>query len=140
VSLERYRNFANVKQEAVLHALCLQYPEIKRLRWRQAVLETMQALAEPEEDEPGEFMEFVMGLNLVPDGYAIHLDERELLFFEVEVHSPMSGKKLQSYGKFAIDLAGLGIGFGVLSVNKHGHINEVDLMPHYASWLAEVSA
>jgi hypothetical protein len=128
-----------VKQEQVLQALCLQYPEIKRQRWRKTVCEVMQPIVDGAEDEDGEFEEMVMGLSLVPDGYAIHLDEQELLFFEVEVHSPMSTRKLRSYGNFMIDLAGLGIGFAVLTVNKHGHINEVDLMPHYASWLAEVS-
>lgn len=139
MSLQQYRNVAEVKQEDVLAILCRTYPEIKRLKWRAEVLEQMQPLAEPNEDDPGEFYEMVMGLNLVPDAYAIHLDERELVFFEVEVTHPMKASKLQAYGKFAIDLAGLGIGFGVLAVNKHGHINEVDLLPHYASWLAEVS-
>ena len=119
--------------------LCSRYPEVQRLRWKQSVLEAYRPLI-AEDYEPDEFASYVRELNLVPDAYAMHTHLRELVFFEVEVYSPLSASKLKQYAKFMIDLAGFEIGFAVMVINRHGHINELDLMPHYASWLSEVAA
>lgn len=114
----------------MINALLESIPAARAKGWRKA---TMEAFAS---DEDHEFHPLLTGLKLIPDAYVIERDERELHFFEVEVCSPMSRHKLRSYGKFAIDLAYYEINFALFTVNQHGHLYGVDLMPHYADWLA----
>ena len=125
---------SRVRQTEVLLALIVQYPEIQTAEWKNRVVEFMTP-SDEEFDEPGRFAEIVRELPLIPDGFVMN-SPKELIFFEVEITSPMSESKLHQYGKFAIDIANFDIGFSVLVVNKYGHINEVDLLPHYAAWLA----
>jgi hypothetical protein len=122
------------KQEHILLALCNTYPEVQRQGWRLATITAFAALDDVQACD-GDFEALVRELRYVPDGYVI--GPSELHFFEVEVHSPMSAAKLRAYGHFAIGCAFYGISFAVFSVNQHGHINEVDLLPHYAEWLEE---
>jgi hypothetical protein len=74
-------------------------------------------------------------MELIPDAYAIHRDTNELHFFEVEVRHLLTDTKLQEYARFLTIMDFYGIEFGVFSVNQHGHINQVPLLPHYIAWL-----
>jgi hypothetical protein len=82
-----------------------------------------------------DFQVAVNGLAFVPDGYIIYPETRELHFFEVEVTSPMSKEKLESYGAFVGTMHTYWVDFEVYTVNQHGHINRVDLLLHYGDWL-----
>lgn len=110
------------------------FPELQRGRWREAVV---RAFADNDGDigMPGELRSMVGALRLEPDAFEIIAEPRELVFFEVEVYNPMSDDKLRSFAKLAIDLDSHGVAFSVQVVNKHGHINEVDLRWHYAGLL-----
>jgi hypothetical protein len=121
-------------QEAVMPLLLEHIPGTRTKRWRETVLQEMGALPGAV-DEAEDFRALVMGLSLVPDAFLINKDTAELHFFEVEVSSPMSRSKLQSYAKFLTDMHYYGIEFACFTVNQHGHINEVHLFPHYLDWL-----
>ena len=111
------------------------YPNIQRGRWRtRVVAELCGADADP--DEADNLRESIMGLRYEPDAFVIEKELKELLFFEVEVYSVLKEKKLQAYAAFMMELAGY-VKFGLLTVNKHGHINTFDLLPYYADWLKE---
>jgi hypothetical protein len=120
-----------IMQEDILQLLLRTYPNLKRDRWRKA---TMEAFGDLEESDI--LSECIQRLRYEPDAYAVEKDLRELVFFEVEVTSLLKRAKLQAYAAFAMELAGI-VTFGVLTVNKHGHINTIDLLPHYAAWLEE---
>ena len=121
---------SDAKQVHILSALIQTYPEIKTSNWKASAL---KSFANREDAES--VASVINDVDLLPDGFVIDDDEDGLLFFEVEVHSPMSGDKLRKYGKLAIDLACYEINFSLLTVNKYGHINKVDLLPYYADWL-----
>ncbi|MGJ7497511.1 hypothetical protein ACSFA8_20885 [Variovorax sp. RT4R15] len=125
------------KQAHVLDALIATYPHLLRKGWRKQIALSIP----PTEDSDGdaeEFAAFISDLELEPDAVALEPELREVIFFEVEVHNLMSDAKLQRYGKLAIDFLAFEIHFGVMTVNKHGHINEIDMLPHYGAWLKEV--
>lgn len=128
----------SVKQAHVLDALVAAYPNLIRKGWRTKILEQLPPIDSSDFDEE-EFAEFVREFSLEPDAVAIEADLRELIFFEVEVHNLMSDQKLKRYGKLAVDLISFDITFGLMTVNKHGHINEINVLPHYAAWLKEVA-
>lgn len=122
---------AEILQEQVLQLLLQTYPNLKRGQWRQEVMQAFGGL------EGADILRgCVEGLRYEPDAYAIEKELGELVFFEVEVTSTLKLEKLQDYAAFAIELAGI-VTFAVMTVNKHGHINEIDLLPHYQSWLEE---
>ncbi len=125
-----YVGVSDVKQVHVLEALTTTYPEIQRLDWKSTTFEAF--IGDEDEDEIFGLLE---AIKFIPDGYVVDPKERELYFFEVEIHSPMSGEKLRTYGKMAIDLAYYDINFVVMTINKYGHIQAVDLLPYYADWL-----
>lgn len=120
-----------IMQEDILQLLIQTYPNLKRGQWRKEVVE---AFGDTEESDL--LQECVRGLRYEPDAYAIEKELGELVFFEVEVTSLLKRDKLQAYAAFAMELAGI-VTFGVMTVNKHGHINHIDLLPHYAAWLEE---
>ena len=122
----------DARQEQVLAALLMTYPALQTKNWRAAVAAAFQ-------DEDPDFLDMIGRQWIIPDAFAIHKELREIVLFEVEVHSPMSGDKLRSLGKLAIDCAYYGIQIAVMVVNKHGHVNPVDLLPHYRDWLARIS-
>lgn len=127
------------KQKHVLDALVATYPNLLRKGWRKQIVLSLP----PTEDSDGdsdEFASFISDFELEPDAVALEPELREVIFFEVEVHHLMSDAKLKRYGKLAIDFLAYEIHFGLMTVNKHGHINEIDLLPHYGEWLKEVSA
>jgi hypothetical protein len=128
----------SIKQRDVLDSLLIAYPNLLRKGWRQQIRLALPPLNDADGDAE-EFNEFLDGFTLEPDAVAIDTDVRELIFFEVEVHSLMSDAKLKLYGKFAIDLIAFDIVFGLMTVNKHGHINAIDVLPHYVQWIKEVS-
>lgn len=120
-----------ILQEQVLQLLLQTYPNLRRGQWRQEVMQAFD-----DSDQAAIIRECVEGMRYEPDAYAIEQELGELVFFEVEVTSTLKRAKLQAYGAFAMELAGI-VTFGVLTVNKHGHINTIDLLPHYAAWLEE---
>jgi len=122
---------AEILQEDVLRMLIQTYPNLKRGQWRK---EIVGAFGDTEESDI--LRECVQGLRYEPDAYAIEKELRELVFFEVEVTSTLKLEKLRSYAAFAMDLAGI-VTFALMTVNKHGHINTIDLLHHYAAWLEE---
>jgi hypothetical protein len=129
---QQYVGISDVKQAHVLQALLDTYPEIKTKNWK---TETIAEFCNHE--DIADIQALVDRVDLIPDGFAIHHDEDEesLIFFEVEIHSPMSGDKLRTYGKMAIDFGYYDIGFNVMTVNKYGNVNKVDLLPYYVDWL-----
>ena len=120
-----------IMQEDILQLLLQTYPNLKPGQWRK---EFMQAFGDLEESDI--LRECVERMRYEPDAYAVEKELGELVFFEVEVTSLLKRAKLQSYAAFAMELAGI-VTFGVMTVNKHGHINHIDLLPHYAAWLEE---
>lgn len=128
----------SIKQAHVLDSLLLAYPNLLRKGWRAQILHLLPPTDEADGDAE-EFAEFVSGFDLEPDAVAIEPELRELIFFEIEVHNLMSDHKLKRYGKLAIDLGAFDIKFGLMTVNKHGHINEINVLPHYAAWLKEAA-
>jgi hypothetical protein len=126
----------SVKQRNVLDSLLIAYPNLLRKGWRQQIRLALPPMNDADGDME-EFNEFLNGFSLEPDAVAIDTNLRELIFFEVEVHSLMSDDKLKIYGKFAIDLIAFDIVFGLMTVNKHGHINSIDIWKHYLQWLKE---
>lgn len=131
--LTKGRHFGK-SQEAVMPLLLEHIPGTRTKRWREAVLSEMMGLPEIVHAED-DFRTLIRRMVLVPDAYLINMDVPELHFFEVEVSSPMSRDKLQTYAKFLTDLHFYGIEFACFTVNQHGHINEVHLFPHYLDWL-----
>jgi hypothetical protein len=124
-----------VTQEVVMRALQATYPNVQRGMWRTRVIDALCGeLSDP--DESDNLRESIMGLRYEPDAFVIEKDLGELIFFEVEVYSLLKQKKLQAYAAFSMELAGY-IKFALLTVNKHGHINAIDLLPYYADWLKE---
>jgi hypothetical protein len=90
---------------------------------------------------PREFVEHVRRFNkYIPDAFIIDKAEMLLHFFEIEVYNPMTNGKLEAYGWLTTDMAAHGIDFGVYVVNKYGHINRVDLLPHYVRALQRARA
>ena len=123
---------SDVKQVHVLSALLDSYPEVKTANWKTDALKEFS-----QHEDSGPLSDVLSEMNYLPDAFSIHKenDLLEMTFFEVEIHSPMAGDKLRSYGKFAIDLGYYDVQFSLMTVNKYGHINEVDLLPYYADWL-----
>lgn len=118
-------------QSDILRILTDTYPEIRRSSWRHCAIEAFADL------EGGDnIREAIQAVRYEPDAFVIDKKARELLFFEVEVYSVLKKPKLQTYAAFSMELAGY-VTFALLTVNKHGHINTIDLLPHYADWLKE---
>jgi hypothetical protein len=123
---------SDAKQVHILDVLTTTFPEIQTKNWRAAMLKAFQG----HEDFEG-LQVAIERMDLLPDAFVIFKEEDEegIIFFEVEVHSPMSGDKLRTYGKFLIDLAFYDVRFSVITVNKYGHANTIDLLPYYRDWL-----
>lgn len=128
-----------VLQSGVLLALTNTYPELKRSQWRKDAKALLPIIQE-NEGFPNDFIDVINDMPLIPDAFVVNKDDLSILFFEVEIYSPMNQNKLMTYGRLKADLAAFGVCFCVLVVNQYGHINEVDLMPYYAEWLEGVSA
>lgn len=119
-------------QQPVVDTLLASIPGTRTRGWREAVLTELPCT---EDEDSEDFRAVVLALTLIPDAYLINKDERELHFFEVEVTSPMSLAKLQAYAVFLTVMDYYRVEFAVFTVNQHGHINQVDLLPHYWDWL-----
>lgn len=89
---------------------------------------------------PRAYLTLLRHFTFVPDAYVVGVQDHRLDFFEVEIYNPMTTAKLQAYAVLAINLAYYDIDFSVFVVNKYGHINEVDLLPHYRDWLKKRTA
>ena len=111
-----------VMQEDILQLLIQTYLNLKRGQWRKEVLE---ALATRKNQTPPRNASEACATSRMP---AIEKELGELVFFEVEVKSPQAGQA-PGHAAFAMELAGI-VTFGVLTVNKHGHINTIDLHRH----------
>lgn len=123
-------------QQAALDAFLEDNPDARTQRWRNAVKRSFAALEDVAAFQD-DFHGMLDKIRFVPDAYIINTAENYLHFIEVEVFSPMSPRKLQHYGKMAIDLNFYGIDFGVYTINQHGHIEAVDLLPHYVAWIKD---
>lgn len=120
----------------VLAALQDTYQDVRTGAWRQAVWDAFRFHSR-HEGAPADFLEILRRLRLEPDAYAISKDEHWLHFFEIEVYNPMTNHKLEMYGKLALEMDYYRIEFGVLVVNKYGHINEVETPPYFAAGALE---
>jgi hypothetical protein len=121
-------------QADVLALLLESIPKSETLRWRDRVAQTF--VGSPElESLDDDFWDCLRGVPCIPDAYVLNKDEQRIDFFEVELTSLMSDTKLQAYGRFMAELDYYGLNFSLFTVNQHGHINEVDLRPHYVAWL-----
>lgn len=118
-------------QAHVLDALVKTYPNIQRHGWRSKIMEAFAGHAEAHEMQIS-----LERVRYEPDAFAIDMEHSEVVLFEVEVRSVLKRQKMQAYAALMIELAGA-IKVVLLTVNQHGHINAIDLMPHYADWLQE---
>jgi hypothetical protein len=109
-------------------------PGLQTKRWRQKVRDAFSGTEEVEHVED-EFWTYLRGFAYIPDAFVINKGEMRLDFFEVEVTSLMTDTKLQAYAEFKTIMDYYAIEFSLFSVNQHGHINEVFLLPHYITWL-----
>jgi hypothetical protein len=123
-----------VLQAAILEQLQCHIPALKTKRWRESVQAAFTGTAEIEHLED-DFWEYLRDFAYIPDAFVIDKDAMQLDFFEVEITSLMTTTKLQAYGEFQTIMNYYGIDFSLFSVNQHGHINEVFLLPHYIDWI-----
>jgi hypothetical protein len=132
--LGNLRGYTSRLQKPMVDLLITTYPQLRTTRWRNAVEEAFREVAADvgiDED----FRPMLDGVPYIPDAYFCDVENNELHFFEVEISHLLSGEKLRAYGKFAIDLAAFGVNLALFTVNKHGHINAVDLVPAYGEYL-----
>jgi hypothetical protein len=109
-------------------------PGLQTKRWRQKVRDAFTGTEEVEHVED-DFWSYLCEFAYIPDAFVIDKAEMRLDFFEVEVTSLMTDTKLRAYAEFKTIMDYYGIEFSLFSVNQHGHINEVFLLPHYVNWL-----
>ena len=123
-------------QADVIALLVKTYPNVRTLRWRD---ETFDAFKDSEEVEHvrDDFRSCLNDMKLIPDAFAADSEAMRLDFFEVEITSPMSRTKMQTYAEFLTVLDYYGIAFSVFTINQHGHINEVELIHHYVNLMKD---
>jgi len=123
-----------VTSEVVLLALKDTFPEVRAGRWREAVIASF-LFRSRQGGAPRDFVRMVETFRFEPDAFAIYKGEGALSFFEIEIYNPMTDEKLEAYGKLVTDLHFYGIALEVYTINRYGHMNQVDLLHHYARWL-----
>jgi hypothetical protein len=128
------RPASSVTSGAVLQALKQTLPEVRSGRWREAVLSAF-LFRSRQGGAPRDFVALVNGFRYEPDAYATYKSDGGLSFFEIEIYNPMTDEKLEAYGKLVTDLHWHGIALEVYTINRYGHMNQVDLLPHYVRWL-----
>jgi len=121
-------------QSHVVELLVSAVPGMMTTRWRAKVREAFADTEEVREAED-EFWEYLTGFAYIPDGFVIDKEAMRLDFFEVEVTSLLTDTKLQAYAEFKTVMDFYGIEFSLFTVNQHGHISEVFLLPHYLDWI-----
>jgi hypothetical protein len=121
-------------QAELLPGLVQHIPGCKLTGWREATMKAFQSHPEVVGVED-DFWDALKAMELIPDAFVIHPETDELHFFEVEIRHILTNTKLQEYARFLTVMDYYGIEFAVFSVNQHGHINQVSLLPHYITWV-----
>lgn len=123
-----------IQSSHILAALRAHAPGLQVGKWRAAARDAF-LMASRRGGSPRGFADTIARVRMEPDAFVIDKAARSLHFFEIEVYNPMTRAKLQTYARLVTDLDSFEIEFAVYVVNKYGHINPVDLLPHYVEWL-----
>jgi hypothetical protein len=123
-----------VLQVEMLTALVENIPGFQTMRWRNKVREAFTGTAEVEHIEE-DFWGALNDFRYMPDGFVIDREDMRVDLFEVEITSLLTRTKLQAYAEFLTIMDYYGIELCLYSVNQHGHINQVHLLPHYVEAL-----
>ena len=105
------------EHDVLIEALCLAHGAERR-RLRPRIKEAFQADGFPR-------------LGVVPDAFRIELESRSLDVFEVELSSRLTTEKLNRYAELQVEFDFHEIVFRVFTVNRYGHINQIDLREYY---------